>query len=126
MKKDWDCKLREEVRKCTAGREEYENSMPTLRLNERSLIDRMYVHTHTHKVPGVDDRERGRQMRVQGKRASSREWGILFTWDPRKYVPAYYAQQLSSFIKLLHQSTGIGPGINRQPLPGPQEKEVRI
>jgi len=58
-------KLEEELRTCTKGGEEDENSMSTLQHDERPHIDDMYVHTH--KVLGVDDRERGRQMKVRGK-----------------------------------------------------------
>jgi hypothetical protein len=47
------------------GWEEHVNSKRTLQRDERPHIDRMYVHTH--KVLGMDDRERGRQTRVAGK-----------------------------------------------------------
>jgi len=63
--------------------------------NQRPLIG--HIHSHAHKVPGVNDGERGSKMKIEC-RLEGRVYCLRGVRE-RKYVPTYYAQRVSGIIE---------------------------
>jgi len=97
-KGDDETRLKEEARKCTMGRETGRDAKTARNSPIRpTTAYRPHTHSHAHKVPGVNDGERGSKMKIEC-RLEGRVYCLRGVRE-RKYVPTYYAQRVSGIIE---------------------------